>query len=688
MAESRAVNRYRVQYLDHTILAVLPAGQRCTAWIKVLNDSDETWLSDPPDGHAIDLAMWIDGQAVCTSSLPGGKLKPGQAVKIPVIFSAPAQAGTLIIKVDMVHQNLAFFEDQGIDPLLLEAATGATCAKTSSRFARPLPRYAVEYVDHRVPVAVAPGARFGVWVHLKNRGSLTWETNGTRARYVNVVALINDQVIANAPLPQSVMPGGTCDVHLAVPAPIRSGRYLLKLGLVHENVACFHLRGVEPLMVPFEVRQGVLSRGVELYEAAVRHNSWFYQPSGGVAFSQEGAGYPLMIERAQGCHIWDTEGRQYIDYTMGWGCALLGHAHEPVQQAVRESLHCGGVLPLPHPVEIDVTRMLCRDIPCAEMIAFGKNGSDVCTLAVRLARIATGRRVILTCGYHGWQDWFAESFGFAGTGVPARPEHLTFRFAFNDLAALRQMMEAHRADLAAVMLEPSGPSGATPQGPGEDVDGAYLRQLADETRRAGALLIFDEIITGFRYPGGCVQKATGVVPDLACFGKALGNGWPIAVLCGRRDVFQFMPQAFYGPTFKGEIYSLAAARAALDIYRTEPVAEHIWRFGQQLKDGIDRICTSLGLHARMIGPPFRCGLQFHETDPQRLALLRTLFVQELLKNGLITYHGVMLPSYAHDQAVLDRTLAVVERALRRVEQSNRAGTLHRDLEMPLISAGM
>jgi glutamate-1-semialdehyde 2,1-aminomutase len=262
-----------------------------------------------------------------------------------------------------------------------------------------------------------------------------------------------------------------------------------------------------------------------------------------------------------------------------------------VQQAIVAAMGCAPVVPLPHPLEVEVTRILVEDIPCAEMAIFGKNGSDVCTVAARVARVSTGRPVILFSGYHGWQDWWVEQAGFAATGVPERPRPLIHRFRFNDLEDFTRLYAAHRHELAAVMLEPSGPAESVGR-PLQDADRDFLAALAAMTREAGALLIFDEIMTGFRYPGGSVQKATGVVPDLACLGKALGGGMPLSAFVGRAHILRrAMEHTHSGPTYRGEVYSLAAARAALEIYRREPVADHVWRFGTQLRQGVNALCA-------------------------------------------------------------------------------------------------
>jgi glutamate-1-semialdehyde aminotransferase len=471
-------------------------------------------------------------------------------------------------------------------------------------------------------------------------------------------------------------------VHFALRAPGTGGPHTLKLDLVEQGVTRFEHRGVRPLVLSLDAEAMPPAVSVALAAEAARISPWHYQPTRGIHRSADGGEYPLFAARAAGCHLWDPEGRRYLDYVMGWGSALLGYNDARVRQAIVDAMDCAPVVPFPHPLEIEVSRMLVEDIPCAEMVVFGKNGSDVCTLAARVARRFTGRMTILFSGYHGWGDWWVEHAGFAATGVPDRPAPLVHHFRFNDLPDFTRLLERHRADLAAVMLEPSGPAEAVGR-VREDGDPRVLAAVAAMTREAGALLIYDEIMTGFRYPGGSAQRATGVVPDLACLGKALANGMPLSALVGRADILQrVMEHTHYGPTYKGEVYSLAAARAALQIYRREPVAEHVWRHGEQLRAAVEGVCAELGVAARMIGPPFRLGLCFTETDARRLVLKRALYHQELLKAGLVTYDGLMLPSYAHDVEACVAAVAANRRALGVVARADREDDLDRYLEIP------
>jgi glutamate-1-semialdehyde aminotransferase len=332
-------------------------------------------------------------------------------------------------------------------------------------------------------------------------------------------------------------------------------------------------------------------------------------------------------------------------------------------------------------LEITVTQMLCAMIPCAEMVLFGKHGSDMCTAAIRTARLHTGRRIVLYSGYHGWHDWFAETLQ-PQLKDPTAASTL-FRFTLNDAASFDALVEAHRGQIAAVILEPAAQA-VTLDGPTLDADPVFLRHVAEVCQEQGSVLIFDEIVTGFRYPQGSVQRATGVIPDLACFGKALSGGMPLAALVGRRRVMQSSLQAAYLPTFRGEVYSLAAAVAALRIHQREDVPAKVQTIGIALKDAINQLSRDLNVRGEMIGVPFRMIYRFDEPDMQQRVLMRTLLQQELLQRGILTYKGFMLPSLAHGAADLDQTIEAFRGALTQAQEVAASGTFVRHLEIPLI----
>ncbi len=551
--------------------------------------------------------------------------------------------------------------------------------------ARDAPDCGVEYVTHDIPPRLPAGIFRGCKALIRNTGARPWLRDHPEGKRVDLVVRLDGNLQGTYPMPRAQIDPGECaTVHFPVHVTAAPRRYRLTIDLVEQNVAVFSERGIAPLTIDLFADERMPDVSSDLFIKAQEINPWHYQPSRGVSHSHEGKPFPRFVSRAKGCQLWDPEGNSFTDYIMGWGSALLGYADDRIRDAIAQTLDTAPLTPFPSPLEMETAQMLVEDFNGAQMAVFGKNGSDVCTVAARLARAFTGKRIILYSGYHGWQDFWAEQSGFQGSGIPERPSPLIHRFRFNDREDFRRLYEVYRHDLAAVMLEPSGP-GESVQGPAQDADPLFLALVAEAARDARALLVFDEIMTGFRYPSGSVQKAFGVVPDLTCLGKALAAGMPLSALIGKADIFQrAMHRTHYGPTFKGEIYSFAAAKAAMTIYRKEPVAQHVWDYGTRLKDGLNRICRRIGLAVECKGPPFRMAIAFDEPDPDRLRMKRTLYQQELMKCGITTYNGIMIPSYAHTEAVLKETLSAAECALRAVDGAERENNLEGAIELPLL----
>jgi glutamate-1-semialdehyde 2,1-aminomutase len=535
-------------------------------------------------------------------------------------------------------------------------------------------------VDHTLPAALSAGEICGVRVELQNSGDSTWSPQADGAQLhvsldgtlINAIALPRDRV----------PPGERITFHFALAAPDTPGAYALAVTLARPAIP--HVTALPGLNRVLQVSPAPDSNAARAFTTMVRHNMWHYLPTSGIRRGRRGHPYPQFITRAKGAQVWDSDGHAFVDYTMGWGASLLGHADDRIQQAIAGALHTAPLAPFPDPLEMDVTRMLLEDFG-GELVLFGKNGSDVCTVAARLARLATGRRQILSCGFHGWQDFSLGHLGFAGTGIPDAAEAAFHKFRFNDLASFSSAFARHRWDLAAVIIEPAGPHGDDDSGLEGEPDPAFLGQIATMARSAGALVIYDEIMTGYRYPGGSVQRALGEEPDLTCLGKALAAGMPLAGLIGRtRRFHELIARTRYCPTFKAEVYSLAAARAAIAIYRSEPVAARVTAVGTRIKHEIDRACAEAGLAASCRGPAFRFQLAFAEPDPYRRRLKRTLYFQRLLEERIITVTGVMLPSYAHTDAIVERTVDAIGRVIRSIAEADRAGTLESAIDIPLL----
>ncbi len=359
---------------------------------------------------------------------------------------------------------------------------------------------------------------------------------------------------------------------------------------------------------------------------------------------------PKYLARGKGARVWDVDGNEFIDLTMAVGPVVLGYGHPSVDRAIAAQLESGITFSLMHPLEVEVAELVRRVVPGADSVRFSKTGCDVTTAAVRLARAYTGRDKVLCCGYHGWHDWYIGTTS-RRAGVPLATRTLTEVFPYNDLFSL---MEALGDDVACVILEPM-----IFQHPDAD----YLRVLKRACESAGALLIFDEMWTGFRVALGGAQQRFDVVADLACFSKAVANGMPLSVLTGRADVMSLLEQeVFFFTTFGGEALSLAAAKATLEDLRDLEVPARLETAGQRLLDGYNELARKKGLeHTRASGLPCRALISFDPSAGDPL-LQKSLVQQELLRHGVLWtgFHNLCL---AHGDAELDHVLAAYDRAL-------------------------
>ncbi len=259
---------------------------------------------------------------------------------------------------------------------------------------------------------------------------------------------------------------------------------------------------------------------------------------------------PYFVERAKGSRMWDIDGNAYLDFVSALCCVTLGYLDPDVDAAVRAQMDSGVTFSLPHRLETEVAELLVEMIPCAEKVRFAKNGTDATSGAIRVARAYTGRNRVAVCGYHGWQDWYIGTT-LRDLGVPQAVKELSHTYTFNDIGSLQRLLDAHPGEFAAVMLEPLNV--AYPK------DG-FLEKVQAAARAHGALLVFDETITGFRYATGGAQQEFGVTPDLATFGKGIANGYPLSALVGKSEYMKVVEDIFFSGTFGGETLSLAAAK--------------------------------------------------------------------------------------------------------------------------------
>jgi len=372
-------------------------------------------------------------------------------------------------------------------------------------------------------------------------------------------------------------------------------------------------------------------------------------PLGAQTFSKSVTQYPYgvspyFVSRGKGSKVWDIDGHEYIDFINGLCSVTLGYSDPDVNAAVAAQIEDGTIYSLSHPLETEVAELLCDVIPSAEMVRFGKNGSDATAGAVRIARAFTGRDYVLACGYHGWQDWYIGSTT-RNKGVPQANRDLTHRFPYNDLPALEKMLAQYKDGVAAVIMEPMNVEAPEP---------GYLEGVKALTHAAGALLVFDETITGFRYALGGAQELFNVTPDLTTLGKGIANGFPLSAVCGRRDVMMEMEEVFFSFTMGGETLSLAAAKATIAKLRREPVIATMRQRGSRILVEVAKLIDKHGIghFASVSGDPTWSFLSFRDCEGTNAFEIKTLWMQEMMERGLLSVgsHNI---SYAHSEADVD-----------------------------------
>jgi len=371
----------------------------------------------------------------------------------------------------------------------------------------------------------------------------------------------------------------------------------------------------------------VFDRSEQLFARALETVPLATQTFSKSALSMVKGASPLFLQSGQGCRVWDVDGNEYVDHVLGLLPIVLGYCDPDVDQAILEQLGRGIVFSLATELEAELAERLRAMIPCAEMCRFGKNGSDVTSAAIRLARAATGRDRVAFSGYHGWHDWYIGATA-RSLGVPKAVRDLSTTFPFNDADALEMHLRSDPDGFAAVILEPETLAAPQPD---------FLSRVRELTEQYGVILVFDEIVTGFRLDMGGAQKHYGVVPDLACFGKALGNGMPISALVGSRRIMRFMEDIFFSGTFGGEALSLAAALATLAKLEREDAVAKIHAHGRALKTGVHDILQRRGLTdvIKVIGGDWWPGLQVVPSPEMDDILLTSLLRQELHANGVL-----------------------------------------------------
>jgi glutamate-1-semialdehyde 2,1-aminomutase len=375
---------------------------------------------------------------------------------------------------------------------------------------------------------------------------------------------------------------------------------------------------------------------------------------------------PKYLERGRGSHVFDVDGNEYLDFSMGVGPISLGYAYPAVDAAIRAQLEDGITFSLMHPLEVEVAELVRELVPGAESVRFSKTGCDVTSAAVRLARAFTGRSKVLCCGYHGWHDWYI-GVTDRSAGVPEAARELTYTVPYDDIAAVADSLDG---DTACVILEP-----VTFEGPRE----GYLGELKRLCHRNGSLLVFDEMWTGFRLALGGAQEAFGVTADLACFSKAVANGMPLSLLTGRADVMRLLERdVFFFTTFGGETLSLAAARATLREMREKDVVSHLARLGRRIREGYVALAAELEMpYTSCVGYDCRTLVRFAASAGDPLEM-KSLVQQELIRWGVL-WSGFHNLCFSHSDADVEHLLNAYRDVLPRLREAVQAGDTRRRL---------
>ena len=362
-------------------------------------------------------------------------------------------------------------------------------------------------------------------------------------------------------------------------------------------------------------------------------------PTASQTFSKSAIQYskgasPLFLEKGNGAFVWDIDGNKYIDYVGALLPIILGYNDKDVNLAIKNQLKKGISFSLPTTIELDLAELIVKYIPCAEMVRFAKNGSDATSAAIRLARAYTGKEIIAVSGYHGWHDWYIGTTT-RDLGVPEKISNFTKSFEFNNISSFKKLLSENKKNIAGVIIEPESNVAA---------DRVFLNELREITKKNNIVLIFDEIVTGFRVNFSGAQAKYNIKPDLACFGKSLANGMPLSIITGKKEIMKLMDHIFFSGTFNGEALSIAASIATIKKLKKFNITNKIVHHGRFLKKEITGLVKKYDLNKyfEIAGENWR---PYFLIKKEKI-LVTTLFRQTCVKHGILICSGFNL-SYAH-----------------------------------------
>ncbi len=370
-------------------------------------------------------------------------------------------------------------------------------------------------------------------------------------------------------------------------------------------------------------------------------------PLGSQTFSKSRTQYPVGVSpffasKGSGSYLWDVDGNKYVDLVASLAAVTLGYGDPEINKAVKRQLKKGVSLSLSSKLETVVAEKIIDLVPSAEMVRFAKNGSDATSAAVRIARYFTRRDHIISIGYHGWHDWYIGSTT-RSMGVPRAVQALTLSARYNDLSHIEILFEEVKGDVAAVILEPMNSVNPAP---------GYLESLRNFCSSNNILLIFDEVITGFRFARGGAQELFGVTPDLSCFGKGIANGFPISVVAGRKEIMEGFKEVFFSGTFGGELLSLTAANVVLDKVRANMVIPELYRVGQVIQQGLqNEISNNRYEFVNISGNSTWTFLNWTLKSDVLQNQVKTYFLQEMFKRRILVLNTINITTTLSQKAI-------------------------------------
>ena len=415
--------------------------------------------------------------------------------------------------------------------------------------------------------------------------------------------------------------------------------------------------------------------GIELWEKAKK-----LIPGGNQLFSKRSERYlpglwPSYYTKAKGCEVWDLDGRHYYDFAqMGVGSCVLGYADEAVNRAVIECITRGSMSTLNCYEEVELAEQLVRLHPWAQMVRFARTGGEVCAMAVRIARAATGKSKIAFCGYHGWHDWYIAANlgnsknldgqllpGLAPAGVPRELKETAFPFTYNRIEELEGIVKAHRGELGVIIMEPVRSADPKP---------GFLESVRKIASDIGAVLIFDEITSGFRMNLGGIHLTRGISPDMAVFGKALGNGFPIAAVIGKSEVMDHAQSCFISSLYWTERIGFVAALTTLEELRTRDVLVKLIAFGGRINRGWNTLAKKHDLAIEISGIPPLTRIVFKTPLAQEA---QTFYTQEMLEKGFLVGAAVYTTA-AYTDAIIDRFIEASDSVFGKIKEATDSGS--------------